>query len=374
MIKVLVVVTQMNVGGIESRLMDILRCLDYSRIQIDIYTCRQETGVFDDEARELGSIIYYNKPLTVKNMFSYVKYFSAFLVKHPEYRIIHAHMDEWCSVFCKGAYNAGVPIRIAHSRTAIPMSSISNIAKNMVKLPVVKFATHYFSVSDKAGIWLFGKRNFAKGRVRVWKNAIDCNKYRYDPKVRNEVRQELGIDENCFVIMHVGNFVRGKNHPFLVDVMKEVKRSVENCLLILVGNYDMDISYYKYIQEKIEKAGLNNYVKFLGSRRDVYRVLQAGDVYMLPSVFEGFPGSLLEAQASGMPCLMSDTVTKDAIVLSSTKVLSLNEPLEEWAGEIIKFENFNRRDTYQDLVRQGFDISSMVKDLMKFYEEQYRFV
>lgn len=138
--------------------MDIIRHNDYERVCIDVFSYRESPGIMDDEIVSYGGKVYYNPPLTLKNMFWYVRYFKKFLARHPEYKIVHAHQDAWCSVFCKGAYLAGVPVRIAHSRTAISKVSVGNIVKNIIKLPARKYATHYFAVSELAGEWLFGKK------------------------------------------------------------------------------------------------------------------------------------------------------------------------------------------------------------------------
>lgn len=188
-IKVLAIVCQMNRGGLESRLMDIIRHINYGQVQIDVFTYRKEPGIFDEEIKELGGRIYYNPPLTIKNMFWYVRYFRDFLKHHREYRIVHAHQDAWCSVFCKGAEEADVSVRIAHSRTAIQSWKLSDLAKNIIKLPTRKYATEYFAVSDKAAEWLFGKKLMASGNVMIWQNAIENKRYVFEQKIRKRVRK-----------------------------------------------------------------------------------------------------------------------------------------------------------------------------------------
>ena len=164
-IRVLAVVFSMRHAGLETRLMDIIRNINRERVIIDVFSYQLNKGVFDDEIVSLGGKVYYNPPLTPKNMFWYVRYFRDFLLSHPEYKIVHAHQDAWCSVFCKGAYLAGVPVRIAHSRTAISGHSLDYMAKNIIKIPARKYANYYFAVSEKAGRWLFGDKLVDSGKV-----------------------------------------------------------------------------------------------------------------------------------------------------------------------------------------------------------------
>lgn len=363
-VKVLAVVHRMGRGGMETRLMDILRNIDYEKVSIDIFAYSMEPGDFDGEVEKLGGKIYYNQTLTIKNMFWYVTYFKNFLNEHREYRIVHAHQNAWCSVFCRGAYLAGVPVRIAHSRTAITTFSIENTAKNMIKYPTRYYATHYFAVSDLAGKWLFGNRLLKAGKVEVWKNAIDCSKYRFDLKQRQEARTRFGVGSQ-HVLLHVGNFVKGKNQLFSVKILEEIRKK-EDAVLIFAGGKG-DGRNFEEVEKAVKEKGLEKYVLFLGSRNDVEKLLMAADVLCCPSLFEGMPGAVLEAQAAGLPCVISSSITREAVVLKTTHAIDLKEPISEWVNAIIEAFYVKRRDTYEEMVRAGFDIKSLVEDLTKFY-------
>ena len=364
-IKVLAVVFKLNRAGLESRLMDIIRNLDIKRVQIDIYTYQLEPGVYDEEVKALGGIVYYNPPLTVKNMFWYVQYFKDFLKKHPEYKIVHAHQDAWCSVFCKGAYLAGVPIRIAHSRTAISVRSFGYIAKDIIKLPTRRYANYYFAVSKKAAIWLYGRKLYEQGKVQIWPNAIDAERFYYDETTRDKVRKENKWNEK-YVIMHVGNFTAPKNHPFILEVFNEVRKKTDNALLILVGTGDRS-----FIDEYIGKHDLEQCIQLLGTRGDVNELLQGADVFFFPSVFEGLPGALVEAQAAGLPCVISNTIAEEVQITPNLTILSLGTPKEEWSESIIRYKNFVREDTRKNIEEKGFDVQSLTDKLCQFYENAY---
>lgn len=361
-IKVLAIVHSMNRGGLESRLMDIMRSIDHSKVRIDIYSYSFTKGIFDDEITAMGSNIYYNKCLTVFNMLTYPCYFARFLKEHPEYQIIHAHQDAWCPIFCKGAKIAGVPVRIAHSRTAATKLTLKNCVRNIIKLPVKKYATHYFAVSDVAAIWLFGKKAYDDGKVTIWPNAIDTSRYIYNSQIRDKKRMELGID-NQFVLLHVGNFVEAKNHSFLIAVFYAFLKNHPQSTLLLAGGGDSS-----FLQEKCRNLGISENVCFLGSRNDVPELLQASDVFVFPSLFEGLPGALLEAQAAGLPCVVSSNITSEAVIVNDiVKSLPLSCDIKQWCVAIDQMKTIKRQNTLQYFIQKGFDIKEMVSRLTDFY-------
>lgn len=366
-VKVLAVVHRMERGGMESRLMDIIRAVDSERVSIDIYTCSLEPGSYDPELLGLGNQIFYNPPLTVMNMHWYICYVKRFLTAHPEYRIVHAHQNAWCSVFCKAAAMAGVPVRIAHARTALMEFRVKNMVKNMIKLPVCRYATHYFAVSEPAGRWLFGKKRLLSGEVRIWKNAIDCKRYRFDPALRRKVREELGMGDKK-VVMHVGNFRRAKNQMFLLEVFQSLLLRHRDCRLIFVGG-ETGEGMEKKVKERAAQMGLQESVLFCGNRSEVEALLMAADVFCFPSVYEGLPGAVLEAQAAGLPCVVSDSVTEEVKVLESTRRISLRAGADAWGREIEKGLDIKRRDTYQEMRDAGFDIETLTQELTEFYEQ-----
>lgn len=365
-VKVLAIVCQLNRCGLENRLLDIIRKMDYKKVCIDVYTYRMEKGLLDNEVIALGGKVYYNLPLTPQNMFWYVKYFEKFLREHPEYKIVHAHQDAWCSVFCKGAYLAGVPVRIAHSRTAISVFTIETFVKNVIRIPTRKYATHYFAVSSLAGEWLFGKKNMREKKVEIWKNAIDCHSFSYNPNVRKNRRKELGV-EGKKVIIHVGNFNPFKNQVFLVDILEKISQQDDSAMLIFVGRAG-EIDLMNRIKERIREKKLEDKILFLGSRSDIAELLQSADVFCFPSFFEGLPGAVLEAQAAGLPCIISSSITKEVCVLNTTVMVNLEQSVDEWANEVRNGFSQNRCNTYETMAQAGFDINDLVMRLTKFYE------
>ncbi len=367
-IRVLAIVCQLNPGGLENRLMDIIRSIDKSRVVIDVFTYREKPGLFDKEVKKMGGIVYYNPPLNVRNMFWYVHYFRRFLISHSEYKIVHAHQDAWCSVFCMGAYMARVPVRIAHSRTAISPKNLGHCVKNIIKIPTKKYANHYFAVSEKAGRWLYGDRMFNRGRVVIWPNAIDAKRFYYNEEVRKKVRNTNGW-KGKYVIIHVGNYTYPKNHPFLLRIFNEVYKRDGEAVLVLVGTGDN--SAINQIKKYIRENKLEKNVQILGSRNDVNELLQGADVFLFPSIFEGLPGALVEAQASGLPCVMSDVIAHEVKITPNLTERSLSDSSIEWAKDVLRYKGFQRKNTRKYIENKGFDVFSLSEKYCEFYEKSY---
>jgi len=367
-IRVLHIVTQMNRAGLESRIMDIYRNIDRNVIQFDFYSCSQEKGVFDDEIEALGGIVYYGKKLSFSGTLRISDQFFAFLSDHPEYRIVHCHMNQWCGLILKGAYMAGVPHRIAHSRTSLETVTLKNVIKNTIKIPTVKYANHYFAVSKKAGIWLFGKKLVQSGKVEILPNAINCSLFQYNEQRRIEIRKKLNLSSQ-FVLINVGNLRFEKNQKFLLEVLAKIPSSVDNIKLLFVGG---DSGLKNKLVEKANSLGVKDKVVFLGSRTDVADLLFAADVFVFPSLYEGFPGAVLEAEASGIPCLISERITYEVCINDNAFVLPITNA-EIWKDKVLQlyvqqsdYPEMNRaRNVKVDIM--NYDIHRLIDILSKKY-------
>lgn len=360
-IRVLNVVTKMDfLGGLENRLYQNYMAMDRDRVQFDFYTLSKCAGTFDEEMISMGSRIYYNEPVSVFNICTTTNNFKSFLKDH-KYNIVHCHMNQWCGFLLKGAMEAGVPVRIAHSRNAFKAISLENIMKGILKLNVNRYATHRFAVSREAGVWLFGQKAARHGAFYVWPNAIDIDKYRYNPYVRTEMRNELKI-ENNYTIMHVGTCKRQKNHKFLLTVFAELKKCDPTAKLFLVGGGKWD-----KIVSQIKQLDMEQSVTVTGPRQDVHRLLQAADVFVFPSFYEGLPGAVLEAQAAGLPCIVSDTITDEVCITPLVKQLPLTLGAYKWAQQVLASKRYPREDCEEDFFQSGFDTKRLAHKLTKFY-------
>ena len=260
------------------------------------------------------------------------------------------------------AQKYGVKVRIAHSHNKSQDKNLKYPIKLLSKHLIPKYATHLFSCGKEAGDWMFGGNTYT-----VLNNAIDTEKYRYDCQIRNQVRDELKISKSDFVIGHVGRFNPPKNHSFLIDVFKSVHDKNRNSKLLLVGTGNGQSN----IREKVDNLGLSDSVIFLGNRGDVNRILQAMDVFLFPSLYEGLPLSIIEAQAAGLPCIISDSVPSECRVTDLAESLDLNLPIDKWANAVLEKQSAIRKNTYQEIKNAGYDIEQNAKQLENFYIKKY---
>lgn len=362
MIRVLQVVTTMNRAGLESRLMDIYRVIDRSIVQFDFYTARNVVGEYDEEIRGLGGRVFYSEPIRPGREWRKEREFKMFLLSHPEYRIVHSHVNEWSTIYLRAAKSVGVPTRIAHSRGANKTLELATIYKDIMRLPIKRYATDCFAVSREAGEHLFGRKAYSTGRVVVLPNAIDTEKYRFDAKRRQDMRGTLGIGEEP-VVIHVGNLNPVKNHQFLLDVFRCVLEIVPTAKLLIVG----DGPERARIESRITELGMDWSVLILGKRTDVPDLLMAADAFVFPSFHEGFPGAALEAVTSGLPVIASDTITRELAITQDVTFLSLKDSVKIWAKAVIDSLPMVRFDRASDVKAAGYDIQELSKALELYY-------
>ncbi|HCF38751.1 MAG TPA: glycosyltransferase family 1 protein [Thermosipho africanus] len=358
-IRVLHVFGRLDSGGAESRTMDIYRQIDRSKVQFDFAIHTEDMCFFTDEVKSLGGRIYSFPRFNGKNYFLYKNSWNMFFKEHPEYKIVHGHQTNTAFVYLKEAKANNVPIRIAHSRN-------SN-KENLIKKHVCKFsklyATHLFAVSKIAGSSEFGEKAVNAGIVKILPNAIDAKKYSFNEEVRRDKRTELGI-ENELLIIHIGRFHPQKNHMFLLEVFKQVLMSEPDAKLLLVG----DGSLRGEITKEISDKNIQKSVIIAGIRSDVPELLQAADILLFPSLFEGLPGVVLEAQAAGIPCIISDKITPEVKITDLVEYVSLEEDTKYWAKKLICYINeFVRENTYKRIVDSGYDIKSVARWYENFY-------
>ena len=357
--RVLQVVTHMERGGLESMLMNYYRHVDRKKIQFDFLVHRKERAAFDDEIESLGGKIYRLQRLLPWSK-SYLVALNAFFDEHPEYKIIHVHQDCLSSVILKAANQHGVPVRIAHSHSANQDKNLKYPIKLWFKRTIPKYATHLFSCGKDAGDWMFGGAPY-----QIINNAIDAAAYAYDPEKRAEMRRQLGLTDEL-VVGHVGRFNQPKNHPFLLEIFTALLKKEANAVLLLVGGgEDMP-----KMQAKAQTLGIAERVRFLGVRSDVAELMQAMDIFVFPSLYEGLPVTMVEAQASGLPCIISDKVPPECILTDGlVDIMPLSEDPEAWAEKILKKRSILRTDHQNEITAHGFDITTEAAKLQKFYLE-----
>lgn len=356
MIRVLQIVTYMGRGGLETMIMNYYRNIDRNKVQFDFLVHRQEEADYDKEIVALGGKIYH---MPMLNPFS-KSYFNALdlFFKEHKYDIVHCHLDCMSAYPLKIAKKNGVRVRIAHSHNKSQDKNLKYPIKLYSKRLIPKYATHLLSCGKEAGDWMFNGKPYT-----ILNNAIDAQSYRFDKQIREEMREQLGFNQEDFVIGHVGRFNPQKNHNFIIDVFNFVHKKNTAAKLVLVGTGDGQ----KAIKEKVESLALSDSVLFLGNRTDVNKILQAMDVFLFPSLYEGLPLSIIEAQAAGLPCVISDNVPPECIVTDLIEATSLDDALAKWEIVITSQKSVKRKDTYELIKKSGFDVKSNVLVLEKMY-------
>lgn len=358
--RVLQVVTNMDRGGLETMLMNYYRHIDRAKVQFDFLTHRQERAAYDDEIEALGGRIY-RLPRLVPWSKSYLSELNRFFDEHPEYKIIHVHQDCLSSVILKAAAKHDVPVRIAHSHSANQDKNIKYPIKLWYKRKIPRHATHLFACGKEAGDWMFSGAPY-----QIVNNAIDAAAYTYDADKRGELRRQLVLADEL-VIGHVGNYTQPKNHPFLLEIFTALLKKEPNAVLLLVGGGEE----MSQIREKAQKLGIAEHVHFLGVRSDVAGLMQAMDVFVFPSLCEGLGIALIEAQAAGLPCVVSDTIPHEAYLTDLVDSESLSAPAEKWAEKILAKRAIPRTDRRAEIAAHGFDITTEAVKLQEFYLKAY---
>lgn len=361
-IRILHVIGQMNRGGAESMIMNIYRKIDRIKIQFDFVVHTDSICDFDDEIKSLGGKIYNCPRFTGTNIVSYIKFWNEFFKEHKEYKIIHGHIGSSASIYLEIAKKNGL-FTIAHSHSGGFDTGIKGSMYRLFSYPTRFIADYFFACSESAGISRYGKRVVNNKTIfSVLKNAIDVNQYAFSEEIRYKKRKELDL-ENKFVIGHVGRFDKAKNQEYLVEIFKLIVKKNENAILILIGDGELK----SHIFEKVKNYGLGDRVIFTGVRSDVNELLQAMDVFVFPSIYEGLPVTVIEAQAAGLPCLISDTITNEVCITALVQQLSIKQGIISW-GEKIELLNGKIRSSFIDDIKQyGYDINTSVVNLEKFY-------
>lgn len=370
-IRILHVLGNTQLGGAESRIMDLYRHLDRNRVQFDFLVHTSREGYFDKEIYELGGQIYRVPRFRVYNYFFYKKAMKDFFAVHHDYKAVQGHITSTASVYLPLAKKAGIPITIAHARSAGVDKGIKGILTRWMRRKLSHKADYLFTCSELAGISVFGEKAVREGKTIFIPNAIDCERFSYDEEVRKEMRAELGLSEK-YVIGHVGRFHYSKNHEYLLHVFACLCARIQNigrktnrdyALILLGEGSGMDAA-----KSLAEELGIGNRVYFLGNHGDIYQYYQAMDYFVYPSRFEGLPGTVVEAQTAGLKCVMSDTICKEVQVTELVKAKSIQENPDVWAAYIEQTADYQRRSYLQEMRQAGFDVCEQAEEMMIFYE------
>lgn len=363
--RILHVLNELNMGGIQAFLMNVYRNIDKDQFQFDFLIDDKPKGFFEDEILSLGGKIYRVTPRK-KSIYKNKKDLNEFFKKHKEYECIHFHCSNLSYIEpLIAAKKNNVPVRIMHSHsTNLPNNIVHKVLHKMHKQKLKLIVTDFLACSDLAGKWLY-EGVIKPEEIILIKNGIKTDDYIYNQELHNIYRKKLNIESNV-VFGNVGRFCEAKNHMFLLETFNRIKDRIPEAVLLLVGDGELN----EQVSKKINELKLQDKVQMLGARSDVPDILQALDCIVMPSKWEGFPVALLEEQAAGLPCFVSDTVTTQAKINSNVYYLPLKDGADKWADFICNHYNQQNRITNADVIKnKGFDISNTVERLEEIYSK-----
>lgn len=363
-LRILHIVGKMETGGLETLIMNWYRALDKTKIQFDFLTHYSEKGFYDDEIESYGGKVYH---LSISNDRNYIKYkqdLNNFFQEHKEYKIVHAHHAAFGQFYLLAAKINKVPIRISHSHTASYIKTLRGFMVYLSSRRFKNYATEYFACSRAAGRFMYGNNK----DFTIINNGIDTDKYIYSDVIRNRIRQELNLGD-AYTLIHVGRFAEVKNHSFLIDIFLNYKEINPSSKLLLIGVGPLQ----NKIRDKVKNLGLESSVIFMNQVHNVQDYLSASDIFVFPSLYEGLPLTLVEAQSSGLPIICSDTITDETKLTSLYYNMSLESTAKEWAEKIneLSFIKPNRRNLNEEVRSKGFDCKDVVKNLESVYMEYF---
>lgn len=359
MIRVLQMIGCLEMGGSQAMIMSLLRNINRSEIMFDFIIDHPEYKDYKEEVLALGAKIYEMPTFRGTNLFQIKKSWNAFFDGHPEYKILHSHVRSYASLYIPIAKRHGVKT-IIHSHSTSNGDGVKALVKNALQYPLRFQADYLMACSNEAGEWLYGKRACQKPNYLFFPNAIDTERFRYDQKKATCYRKKWGLDGK-FVVGHVGRFHIAKNHLFLLDAFANVCEKRSDAMLLLVGDGELRGE----IENRIRELKIENRVILTGNRNDVSELMQMMDIFVFPSTWEGLPVSVIEAQANGLPCLISDRITKEVDVSELVKRLRIND-FQAWTDAILHTDT-ERLDVTEKIKRAGFEVKDAAETLTRFY-------
>lgn len=377
-IRILNVVGRMDRGGIETLIMNVYRQIDRSKVQFDFLAhYGKENADYNEEIRALGGRIYEMPVIKTTTKTYYGKFFEycsalkKFFKEHPEYHIVHGHMTNTAAIYMPIAKKYGqVTHTIAHShltQTQKTVSRLTALGTDVLLKPIRKQATDYFACSEMAALWLFKQEDLDAGRVHIIPNGVHTENFDYSPEKRAAVRRELGLEDKI-VLGHVGRFFPQKNHTYLLDIFSHYHEKHPNAVLLLIGDGELR----EEMQKKAERLGLGDSVRFMGLRSDVEDLMQGMDLFLMPSLYEGLPVVGIEAQAAGLPLVVSTEITRELNITGQVQFVGLDKSPEVWTAAIDGLlDGFERGSTADRLKKAGYDIQTTAAFLQDFYLEKH---
>lgn len=361
-IRVLHVLGGVSLGGAESRIMDLYRCIDREKIQFDFLVHQSGQGYYEEEIKMLGGRLYRVPRFRLYNIFAYRMALREFFAKHHEFRVVHGHMTSTAAIYLPIAKKYGIPMTIAHARSAGVDKGPKGVLTRLLRMPLPRKCDRMFACSGLAGESVFGQKIVSAGKVQIIPNAIDARAFCYREETRNEMRRMLSL-ENKFVVGHVGRFHYAKNHEYLLEVFAEIAKRQDNAVLLLLGEGERMAE----MKRRAETLGIADKTIFAGNQKETWKYYQAMDFFVFPSRFEGLPGTVIEAQSAGLRCLISDTIAEETVITELAVCKSIAESPDKWAEYVLANREYERTDRHEQVAAAGFDVYKQAKWYEQFY-------
>lgn len=359
-VKILVITPSMNkAGGIEKFYMNYYKKMS-SSFSFDFITHENDSIEYKKIIDKKNDKLYIFPKLGLKNILTFHKKIKNFFYEHHDYDIVHCHMANAACFYFREAKKYGIKVRILHGHLTKYADIFSHSIRNffLVKLGKI-YSTHSMACGIEAGKFLFGRKNFV-----VMNNSIELKKFDYNKTFRKEIRDKYKIADDDIIIGHVGRLAPVKNQKFLIKLLAVLIAKNKNYKLMIIGSGDLKNDLFAYAKE----LGVINKTIFVDSTDEVYKYYQAFDLFALPSFSEGLPVVGIEAQVSGLPCLMSDNITKEVQITDQAIYLSISN-INNWVEEILKIKKLDRKSNMALLSESVYNLENEVKKLEKYYLE-----
>lgn len=365
MVRILYFMTELGNGGVEKMVTSFIENMDKNKVHIDIVP----QGIKNEEAKKylesLGCHIY-DMPYRQREILKKFLFIRKILKKN-HYDAVHVHasviFDFLPLIMAK---HCGIKSRIihSHSTTTFKNSYTKRFAQKVSKLILNRYVTDYFACSKQAALTMFGNSSKVKNNLIIIKNGIDIQKFKFNIDKRISIREENKLSDKL-VFGHIGRFNEIKNHKFLIDIFYEITKLRKDAILLLIGEGKL----MEECRKQVNKLGIANRVRFLGVRNNVNEIMQAMDMLIFPSLSEGLGIVLIEAQCSGLQCLVSQAIVDEAMITDHIKKCDLQLPAIEWANRALNMvisENI-RENAFVSVAKENYSIESSSKYLENFY-------
>lgn len=356
--RLLCIVSSMDRGGAETFLMKVYRKIDRTKYQFDFCVSKSQKGFYDEEIEKMGGRIFVIPPKS-KNPFKSFFSIKKIVEEHKYQYVLRTSQQSLASIDLLAAKLGGANRLIYRSSNAgLTGSKLKKVLNRVFGflpkiIPNVKIAP-----STEAAMFVFGKSATKMGIVKIVHNGLDYNIFKFDPQVHNDMKKMLHIDDNIILFGHIGRFETQKNHHFLIEVFNEIYRKNKNARFLIIGEGTKELE----IKNQIKALGLADVIIVLPPTNDISKYLMAMDMLIFPSYFEGMPNVIIEAEATGLRCVVSDKITKEADITGLLEYKSLEETAQSWAEKALSMIKYERKNQLANFQKNNYLITDVANE------------